>query len=174
MADLIEGIQSDQLGLSTPCADWDVTALLGHVVLGTERVAVIGHGGDPGAASPSAAEETSGGWAVRYAKAVEELWSVWEDDALLDREIMNPWGPMSGKISLLSYTFETLAHGWDLATATGQNAEAPAEVAGPALAIAKQAIPAEPRGGPVPFSAPAPIGETAGATRQLAAWLGRS
>lgn len=44
---LIEKVREDQLTASTPCADFDVRTLLGHLVATVERARVIGEGGDP-------------------------------------------------------------------------------------------------------------------------------
>lgn len=173
VASLIDGVEKDQLELPTPCSEWTVRTLLGHLVAGVERVGVSGSGGDPFSVPAFVTDVPEDEWAARFKQAVESLWTIWDDPTLLDTSIVNPWGPMPGRISLLSYTFELLAHGWDLATATGQNAEAPADVAALALASARQAVPAEGRQGPVPFDPPVEAPADSGPTRQLASWLGR-
>ncbi|GMA41450.1 hypothetical protein GCM10025883_34950 [Mobilicoccus caccae] len=70
---------------------------------------------------------------------------------------------------------EVLAHGWDLATAAGLPAEAPAEIAEAGLAAARATLPAEPRGmaNGVPFDAVVEPAADAGPTERLANWLGR-
>ncbi|MDR3202721.1 MAG: hypothetical protein LBT54_06280, partial [Bifidobacteriaceae bacterium] len=60
-----------------------------------------------------------------------------------------------------------------LAVAPGQDPEAPAAIAAPALAMAREFVPATPRGGPIPFGPPVPVPADSLPTRQLAAWLGR-
>lgn len=63
-------------------------------------------------------------------------------------------------------------HGWDLAVATGQPSEADADLASAALALAARTLPAEPRGGHVPFAPVAEPSPDAGPTEQLANWSG--
>jgi uncharacterized protein (TIGR03086 family) len=105
------------------------------------------------------------------------MWSVWAapaGDGILDREVTAPWGTVPGRAALYGYLNETLVHGWDLAVATGQPVEAPREIAEAALAAAPRTLPAEPRGGHVPFAPPAPPAADAGPTERLANWSGRS
>ncbi len=73
----------------------------------------------------------------------------------------------------MGYLNETLVHGFDLALAIGQDAEADPELAATALAMAPQVVPAEPRGGHVPFGPVLAARAGAGATERLAAWSGR-
>ncbi len=68
---------------------------------------------------------------------------------------------------------ETLVHGHDLARATGQDAEAPARVAGPALAMAARVLPGDHRGEGIPFDPPVTPAVDAGPTERLANWSGR-
>jgi uncharacterized protein (TIGR03086 family) len=79
-----------------------------------------------------------------------------------------------GRGAVGAYTSETLVHGWDLAVATGQDSEADPELAEAVLALARWAIPAEPRGGHVPFAQPVEPAAGAGATERLANWSGHA
>lgn len=64
-------------------------------------------------------------------------------------------------------------HGWDLATATGQTAELNPDLGGVALDSARRFVPAEPRGGHVPFGPVVPVPDDADVYTRLAGWLGR-
>lgn len=44
---LAAGTSPDQLTESTPCSEFDVRALLGHMVAVARRIAHVGRGGDP-------------------------------------------------------------------------------------------------------------------------------
>jgi mycothiol maleylpyruvate isomerase-like protein len=43
---IVAAVEPGQLGNSTPCAEYDVRALLSHIVGGLNRVAIAGEGGD--------------------------------------------------------------------------------------------------------------------------------
>jgi uncharacterized protein (TIGR03086 family) len=160
------------LDAPTPCAEFDVRDLLGHLVAGVERARVIGEGGDPrsvpvvlrGLPDPAAA----------YAEGTARTLAVWSDDALLDRQLTVPWGAVPGRGAVWGYLNETLVHGWDLAVATGQDPEADPDLAGAVLAVVPRFLPAEPRGGPVPFAPAVTPRPDAGPTERLANWSGRA
>ncbi len=70
-------------------------------------------------------------------------------------------------------TDENVVHGWDLAVATGQAAEAPAGLAEPLLALMSGVMPAQ-RPPFVPFADAVTPRPDAGPTERLANWMGRS
>ncbi|WP_430330710.1 TIGR03086 family metal-binding protein [Rhodococcus sp. ACT016] len=170
---LMAEVRPDQLTDPTPCAEFDVATLMGHLVATVDRARVIGEGGDP-ATVPLVRDDVGDDPAGAYRIAAEKMWIVWGDDALLDLTVTAPWGRVPGRAAVWAYLNETLVHGWDLATATGQPAEADSALAEAALAVARRAIPASPRGGRVPFSAVVEPAEGAGPTERLANWSGRS
>ena len=88
--------------------------------------------------------------------------AAWADDATLDALVEAPWGKVPGRIALSGYVQEILTHGWDLARATGQPTELDPELAHWVLAVSRQILPAEPRGGEIPFGPPVPVPSDAG------------
>lgn len=175
--DVVRGVRPEQLPAPTPCPELDVRALLAHLVATVDRATALGRGADAGALPWSAPQAPGDDWAAAYAEAIDTMWSVWrgpDGEALLDRSVRAPFGTLPGRGVVLAYASETLVHGWDLAVATGQDAEADPAVAGPVLAAMSRFLPAEPRGGPVPFAAPVPPRDDAGPTERLANWCGRA
>jgi uncharacterized protein (TIGR03086 family) len=173
--DLVRSVRPDQLDLPTPCSELDVRDLLAHLVATVGRAEVLARGGDAGAA-PWSVESAEDDYAGAYRGAIEAMWAVWrgpDGDALLDRPVTAPFGTVPGRAAVMAYTSETLVHGWDLAVATGQHAEADPAVAEPVLAAMERFLPAEPRGGEVPFAAPVSPRPDAGPTERLANWCGR-
>lgn len=192
VADLIAHVSDDQLTDQTPCHDFDVRMLLAHLAMVQEKIVAfgtdhrdpyLGHGQTPEQLSEIGerliVEHVDGRTPAERSQQTRERTQAarvaWTDD-VLDTPIQLGWGPvLPGRIVSAIYLMEVLAHGWDLATATGQVAEAPPGVGEAGLAAAPLALPAEPRGmehgipfGPVVVSVP-----DAGPTERLANWTGR-
>jgi uncharacterized protein (TIGR03086 family) len=170
---IVAAVQDDQLGLPTPCTEYDVRALLSHMVGGLNRIATIGEGGD-GLAAPARADGVpDDGWLAAYQTAAVRTRNAWADDARLDALVEVPWGKFPGRIAVNGYIQEILTHGWDLAKATGQPTEGDPELAAHVLAISRRILPPAPRGGEIPFGQVIPVAPDAAPYAQLAAWLGR-
>ncbi|NLE78868.1 MAG: TIGR03086 family protein [Rhodococcus sp.] len=174
VAELITGVQPDQFDSPTPCSEFDVRTLLGHLVATVERARVIGEGGDAGSIPLVMEEIDDAGYTDAYQSAIDRMWTVWNDDALLDAEVTPPWGKVPGRGAIGGYLNETLVHGWDLAVATGQKCEAEPAVAEAAVGMAKAMIPASPRGDFIPFAEVVDSAPDAGPTERLANWSGHS
>jgi uncharacterized protein (TIGR03086 family) len=170
---VVAAVRPDQLTLPTPCTEYDVRALLSHVVGGLNRNAVMGEGGDGLAVAPRADGVPDDGWLAAYQTATARVRAAWADDAKLDALIEVPWGKVPGRIAISGYVQEILTHGWDLARATGQPAELDPELASWVLAVAQRILPPEPRGGQIPFGPVVPVPPDVGVYAQLAGWLGR-
>jgi uncharacterized protein (TIGR03086 family) len=171
---LADGVPADRLADPTPCAEWDVRGLLGHLVATVDRVRVIGEGGDPQTTPRVVEGIADDGWTDALGAAEDKMAAVWADDAVLDELVTVPWGRVPGRAAVWGYIREALVHGWDLAVATGQSPEADPVTAEAALAETKLVMPAEPRGGPIPFAAPVAPRPEAGPTEQLANWCGHA
>ena len=84
-----------------------------------------------------------------------------------------PWGKVPGHVAVAGYVREVLAHGWDLARATGQETELDPELGAYALEISRRSLPESGREG-IPFGPVVPAPASAGVYAQFAAWLGRT
>ena len=146
---IVAAVTPSQLTLPTPCAEYDVRALLSHMIGGLTRHAVTGEGGDGLAVSPHVDGIPDDGWLAAYHAARLRVTAAWADDAKLDALVEVPWGKVPGRGALSGYVQETLAHGWDLAKATGQPTELDPELAAWTLAISQRILPPEPRGGDI-------------------------
>ncbi len=162
-----------QLTLPTPCTEFDVRALLSHIVGGLNRVALVGEGGDALARPARADDVPDDGWLAAYRAAAARVAAAWADDAKLDALVEVPWGKIPGRFAIAGYVQEILMHGWDLAKATGQETERDPELASWALAGAKRILPPESRGGDIPFGPVIAVPADAAPYAQLAAYLGR-
>ena len=170
---VVAAVRPAQLGLPTPCAEYDVRALLSHTVGGLNRIAIVGEGGDALAVPARADGVPDDGWLAAYRAAAARARAAWADDAKLGALFEVPWGKVPGRVAISGYVQEITVHGWDLARATGQPTELDPELASWVLAVAQRILPAEPRGGEVPFGPVVPVPAEAGVYARLAAWLGR-
>jgi uncharacterized protein (TIGR03086 family) len=172
---VVAAVTPDQFALPTPCPEYDVRALLAHLTGGLTRTALVGEG-DPGALARPATVEVvpDDGWPDAYRAAAARATAAWADDAKLDALVEVPWGKIPGRFALAGYVQEVLAHGWDLAKATGQPTEGDPELALFALAGAKRILPPDIRAADdVPFGPVVDVPADATPYTQLAAWLGR-
>jgi uncharacterized protein (TIGR03086 family) len=168
----VRGVDPAVLDRPTPCSEYDVRALLGHLVATVVRARVIAEGGDPTTMPVVVTGVPDYGWAAELAAAIDKAMAAWSDDAVLDREATVPWGEVPGRQAIWGYLNEALVHGWDLAVATGQPSEADPAIAEAGLAVARQILPAHFRGGPVPFAEVVTSASDAGPTERLANWAG--
>jgi uncharacterized protein (TIGR03086 family) len=115
---VIGRVGPNQLDNPTPCAEYDVRALLDHMVTVVRRVAALGRGDDPFA--PDVVAAVDGDHQRAWLAAADAIQAAWADDAVLSRTMRLPWAERSGAAMLVSYINEITVHTWDLATATGQ------------------------------------------------------
>lgn len=172
VARLAAGVRPDQLDARTPCSDFDVEALLEHLFGVADRLVAMGAGRPADSVPPSVAALPADVVGT-YRARIEEGRRAWTDPVSLGRLVEAPFGRVPGAVVLGVYLAENLTHGWDLATATGQDPEADPALVAPAYATMQRALPAQGREG-FPFALPVEPAADAGATERLANWLGRS
>ncbi|WP_406279346.1 TIGR03086 family metal-binding protein [Embleya sp. NBC_00896] len=169
----LAAVHPDRLDDPTPCADYTVRDLSDHLVAILRRVAAIGRGEDPLGLPDRATDIATGTWAAAWDEAVREVEGAWSDPAVLGRQYRLPFGTLPGALALVAYSTEFTLHTWDLATATGQDPAWDPHVLAPSLAAMHRALPAEPRGRPVPFAAVVDTAPDAPDIDRLVAWYGR-
>lgn len=169
----IAAVRPDKLDTRTPCADYDVRALLGHVLAVLHKLARLGSGVDTRDVPDVIDGIDDDGWSSAFTQARGEVERVWADDAMLDRMVTLPWATLSGRATLDAYTHEFTAHSWDLAHATGRLAELDPDLAAQALEAFPTFAPPEERNGQGPFGPVVPVPEDADVYTRLGAYLGR-
>ena len=164
-AQVLANVTADQMSAPTPCPEWDVQALIDHVIGGNQRVVERAGGqvaplsGDLGAAHRASA------------KAAQETFA--EPEGLL-RIYRLPIGEIPGTAFIQLRTSDLLAHAWDLATATGQPTDLDPELADYVLSFSDQMM-SHPglRGVGRPYGEEQPCGDERPAADRVAAFLGR-
>jgi uncharacterized protein (TIGR03086 family) len=168
--DLVSGVTEDQWDLETPCPDYDVRALLNHLI-GWIQVFDAGchdrtFDGDPSSyqfGSEPAAE---------FRTAADSLVAGWESLGF-DRQVRIMSGEMPSEMAFNITVMEYLTHGWDLAIATSQRVPFTEQEADETLARARRTLPPETRGDGSAFGEVVPVSEAAPAVDRLVAFLGR-
>jgi uncharacterized protein (TIGR03086 family) len=137
-APVVSGVRVDQLHLPTPCDDFDVEQLLGHLLFALDRVVSLGRGETLGVHDEIV---TSDDWTADLCTRAAAVEAAWTDDARLTADVELPWATMPGADALGVYTNEVIVHTWDLARATGQHVEFDADVVASAMAAIERELP---------------------------------
>ncbi|HZX02955.1 TIGR03086 family metal-binding protein [Kribbella sp.] len=168
---LVTTTSPDHLTLPTPCDEYDVSTLQGHLLSVLARINLALQGGDPLTIPvvSTGVDDVPTTWKERRAALDATL----ADDAVLGRTCKLPWGTLPGAAAIAGYTGELTTHSWDLAKATGRLSELDDAVATQVLPMVQQFIPADQRGGHVPFEPVVQVADDASPYDQLAAWQGR-
>ena len=169
---VIAAIDPAQASLPTPCAEWDVQALVRHVVAHSMgNFAVAARGETPDWQAPPG--ELIDDWPRQYDEQAQELLAAWRESDP-DRLIAGPGGQEIPLRSRANQQITELAlHTWDLVKATGQIADLDPAVAESALSWGRQMLQPEHRGPGKAFGVEVPVAHDAPIYDRLAAWFGR-
>lgn len=183
---IVAGVDADQLGRPTPCTGMNVRELIDHVGMAIGRVAAAGQG-LPLDQWPTEGFSLGDDVVTGIDELITEATSAWSDERLTE-QITLPWTVMSGADAVSVWTNELLVHGWDLATATGQDPDFDDDAVAVADAIMRRELPvpdraemwegfkaAMPEGIPFekPFDDAVPVPDDASPIERLVAWNGR-
>ena len=169
---ILAKVQPADLEAPTPCASWNVRALINHFI-GTARwwAGVLA-----GEADVTDADYAGGDFVAAYEESIRIALAAFEADGALGRTVTLPFGKFPGAVVRGMAALDQFTHGWDLARAIGYPTDLDPDLAALLLGPARMAITDAYRGpdgeaafGPV---AQAPAG--AGPADELAAFLGRS
>ncbi len=170
--DAVAAVSPTQLADPTPCSEYDVRALLGHVVAVLHRVTSIAAGIPAVGPAPLVTDVPDDGWGAAARAALDDVETAWADPAVLELEMRLPFGTLPGAVALAMYTGELSTHTWDVAVATGQAPAWDDAVVAGARAVVRRGLPAE-RGPGIPFAPPVAVPDEAPAIDRLVAWQGR-
>lgn len=170
---IVTGIRPDQLDDSTPCADWDVRALLNHVIGVANVFSHVGDGTPISPPDPNTDYFTGDDYTAAYDATAGGMLTAWRTPGVLDATITLPFGEVPGSVGASINFIDVLVHGWDLAKATSQDRRLESHLAEPALKLARGIVNDQLRtagafGPEVGVAADAPVGD------QLVAFLGRT
>ncbi|MBV8195746.1 MAG: TIGR03086 family protein [Candidatus Dormibacteraeota bacterium] len=123
---LVQGVKPEQWSSATPCTEWDVRALVNHIVGGDRMFAAIGRGEFSTIEEARAWRVEQGDFlgddpAAAFNAAADDLRSTFSDSAVLEQTFPSPAGARPGAFLIGLRMNEHLVHGWDLARATAQD-----------------------------------------------------
>lgn len=171
---LIASTGPGQLADPTPCSQFDVEELMGHMHFAAERVARAGRRLPLGEDAETAPTPPAGELPAAFEKAAADTLEAWSAPEAMEGEIVLPFGTFPAAVVAQIYVIEQATHAWDLAVATGARGVLDEELATAVLPIATVSIRPEYRGGePMPFAAAVEVPPGAPAYDRLAGFMGR-
>lgn len=171
LGQVASGITPDDLDAPTPCANYDVRGVLGHMIGGATLFA----SGFRGEAPPELPGDLAEGPDVvaRAGAALGDLMSAIRSPGALNRTVTAPFGVVPGDVFARFVVLDGLVHGWDLSMATNQSYEPPIELVEAVNSFAREAITPEMRDGDT-FAVAVTPPQGASPMEQLAAFTGRT
>lgn len=167
---VLEQVSADQMDAATPCASWNVSELVNHVV-NAQDFFLAGLEGRPPAGEQNHA---AGDYLAAFDDVTSRAKAAFAQDGVMEKLFTLPFGEMPGAALAGLAATDTFQHGWDLAKATGQSTDLAPELAAGLLAQSRMAIQDAFRGPEgAPFGAEQSCPDGACAADQLAAFLGR-
>ncbi|MFE9444266.1 TIGR03086 family metal-binding protein [Streptomyces sp. NPDC006602] len=162
----VSDVPAGSLGRGTPCAEWDLGELLGHLDDSLDALYEGLTGGRIGL-FPGAPGADPACVFRRRACAVLGAWAAGHQERVLVGE-----RPLDVRLMAAVGAIEIAVHGWDVAQACGRPRPVPASLAAELLPVARCVVGDEDRG--VRFAAPLQVPPRARGDARLLAFLGRS
>ena len=173
-ARLIDSVPVDRFGDPTPCGEFDIRSLVGHMTFAAGRLAMAGRHEHVVEEPTVITGVADGDWPTTFGDAAGRAVTAWAADDALEGEIEVPFGTFPAQMVVLIYVEEQVTHGWDLAVATGQSASLDPALAEAILPVVQQYVPAEGRGDDFGFGPVVEVPDSAPVYDRLAAYLGRN
>jgi len=119
---IVTGIPAGRWHAATPCAGWDAHALLNHVVSGNLWAAELAAGTTIESVGSRLDGDVLGPDPARsYATSAKAAAAAFLRPGALDAPCAVSYGPVPGSVYAGHRFIDVFIHGWDLATATGQD-----------------------------------------------------
>jgi uncharacterized protein (TIGR03086 family) len=166
--EIIARTRPEQADLPTPCASWDVRALVNHVVHDVQQFTGMASGAKY---QKSDTDVIGDDWTGSYREAGAALLEAWRRDGALDRKIQLPFGEVPATWSVGQQVADLVVHGWDVAKATGQPTDLDPDLGQFSLDWGRQNLKPEFRGDS--FGPEVSVSDDAPLYERLAAFWGR-
>jgi uncharacterized protein (TIGR03086 family) len=167
---VVAGIEPGQWDAPTPCTEMNVRAVVNHLVSGNLVFAALARDEPP---PDRAADHLADDPLGAFQRAGREMRDAFAAPGVLEKDFTTPFGTAPGSAIVHVRIVELLAHGWDLARATGQELDFPDDLAERTLAATRHQLAARPEGPGAPFGPEVKVPDDAAAIDRLAGFLGR-
>ena len=176
LSELIVGLRDEQLAAATPCADTALGGLIDHVDgLALAFTAAATKTPLPGGSQGSSADASRLGsdWRARIPQRLDSLADAWTDPDAWTGMTQAGGLDLPGEVAGLVAVNEVLVHGWDIATASGQDFSADPQLVEAATEFVHMAVAQNPRGTPGLFGPPVAVADDASPLDRLIGLTGR-
>ncbi|MCF3137231.1 TIGR03086 family metal-binding protein, partial [Streptomyces olivochromogenes] len=122
VARLAERVRDDQLAAATPCPDYPVRAMLGHLIglsVAFRDAARKNLGATTDTSPNSHLPDIGPGWREQLPQVLDDLAEAWRDPAAWTGMTRAGGVDLPGRVAAAVAADELVIHGWDLARATG-------------------------------------------------------
>lgn len=169
---VVAGVKPEQYSAPTPCAEWDVRAVLDHIIGGNHFFAAAASGQSlpPGEVPDPLGDDPAGA----YAQGAKAALEAWRQPGAAERTITLPIGDVPGAFGMGLHFVDHVVHAWDIAKATGQEGILDVGLAAAAYGLVNGNIGDDLRQAGGPFGPEVPCDENASAIERLVAYLGRT
>lgn len=170
----IAGTKPEQWTLPTPCDDWDVRLLLDHIIVSGDLFAIVARGEFVSFEAWQRPAMFTDDPLGAYEATKRDLLESFRRPGVLERALLSTVGRAPGADQATRIAVGHMAHGWDLAKATGQDTTMPPELAETALERITGMIPDAARApSGMGYKPVVPTDADATAQDKLIAYLGR-
>ncbi len=172
---LVATVTTDDLARPTPCTNWDVGALVQHMIGVASIYGRAFRGGEGTPAAPGATATPNDGLSATYQQAADDLLVAARAPGALDKPARLLSLELPGRLAIHLVVAEHLLHTWDLAQAIGRPFTMGESLAAETLEGLREVLAALPgvRGAGKAFGEEVPCPSDAPAQDRLLAFSGR-
>jgi uncharacterized protein (TIGR03086 family) len=128
-AERLRLVTADDWERPTPCAGWDVRALVNHVVGANRRHTMLLHGASAEAADATRSVDHLGSDPIgAFISTSAELAAAFSEEGALTRTVHHPAGDRSGADLVGMRVLDLAVRAWDLARAIGADDALPSDI----------------------------------------------
>jgi uncharacterized protein (TIGR03086 family) len=170
VAGIVANITPEQMHLPTVNDDWDVRALINHLVRGNVwAVQNLETGGAPRPTEDLIGERSP---AEAFSESAQDMIAAFRAPGALGKMVAMPFGEIPGAGLALFRTGDLVGHAWDLAVATGQDRNIAPEMCETVLEMSRKRLEGIDRARS-PFKEIVEVSEEACPADRLAGFLGK-